>query len=101
MSGDSQIPTSGEGPSASRAAKSPPPQVSIETEGEMHVLLLVKNEQRFVFRYPPGGEAQLLEGLAAMAADPEHELSWFDAALMSHQLGQRISKQLKEQSRAS
>lgn len=57
-------------------------------------LVLVKQGQRYIFRYAPGDEAQMLESLIELARDPESELTWFDAAVLSHQMGQRLGKQL-------
>jgi hypothetical protein len=35
-----------------------------------------------------------------MARDPESDLDWFDAAVLSHQLGERMSEQLQQLRRA-
>jgi hypothetical protein len=59
-------------------------------------VVLDKNGQRFVFRYEPGEETRLLTDLADMARDPNCEISWFDAAVLSHQMGQRFSRQLED-----
>ena len=57
-------------------------------------VVLVKRGQRYVFRYMPGDESKLFEDLMEMADDPIFDLDWFDAAVLSHQVGQRISQQL-------
>ena len=57
-------------------------------------LLLVKQGQRFVFRCAHGQESQLLDQIIEMARDPESDIQWFDAAMLSHQLGARIADQL-------
>jgi hypothetical protein len=63
-------------------------------------LVLVKNGHRYVFRYERGEETKVLSGLVEMAKDPKSELDWFDAAVLSHQLGQRMSEQLDRLRRA-
>ncbi len=63
-------------------------------------LVLVKNGHRYVFRYERGEETKVLAGLVEMARDPKSELDWFDAAVLSHQLGQRMSEQLERLRRA-
>lgn len=57
-------------------------------------LVLVKQGQRYVFRCAPGQEPQLLDQLIEMARDTESGIEWFDAAMLSHQLGARMADQL-------
>jgi hypothetical protein len=59
-------------------------------------LVLVKYGQRYVFRYEAGGEAQVLHRIVEMVRDPDTDLDWFDAAVLSHQMGQRMSEQLED-----
>ncbi len=59
-------------------------------------LVLVKNGQRYVFRYAPGDETGLLESLIEMARDPQSDLTWFDAAMLSHQMGQQFGKKIDQ-----
>lgn len=59
-------------------------------------VVLMKRGQRYVFRYTPGEEKKLLDDLVAMARDPQCDLDWFDAAVLSHQMGQRLSQELRE-----
>jgi hypothetical protein len=58
-------------------------------------LFLVKGSERFVFRYPPGREADVIDTLASMAQDPRSSFDWFDAAVLSYQLGRRLEKELE------
>jgi len=55
---------------------------------------MVKGPHRFVFRYYPGCESELLGALVALANDPDSEFDWFDAAVLSYQLGQHLSRDL-------
>jgi hypothetical protein len=64
----------------------------IETKARQ--LVLVKKGQRYVFRYQEGGEAQLLSHLVELVQQDESDLDWFDAAVLSHQMGQRLSCKL-------
>lgn len=64
-------------------------------EGEERELVLVKNGQRYVFRCAPGEEPQLLSRLTDLVLDPNIDLDWFDAAVLSHQIGQRLGRKLQ------
>jgi hypothetical protein len=57
-------------------------------------LSMVKGRQRYVFRYMEGCEPDLLGSFVALANDPESEFDWFDAAVLSYQMGQQLSKEL-------
>jgi hypothetical protein len=57
-------------------------------------LVLVKQDQRWVFRYAPGEEPQVLAWLAQTADDPDTTFDWFDAAVLSYQLGHQLSRGL-------
>ena len=67
----------------------------VEELGE-NELALVKNGKRFVFNCAPGHEAQALNEIAEMVTRAESGLTWFDAAVLSHQLGERMSKRLSD-----
>jgi hypothetical protein len=62
---------------------------------EMKILSLVKGQQQFCFRYEVGQEAKVLDALVDMVNTGDGEFDWFDAAVMSHQLGQHLAKELK------
>ncbi len=59
-----------------------------------HALELVKHARRYVFDCPPGKEADTLAQLAVLIDDETNDLTWFDAALLCHQLGQRMGRRL-------
>lgn len=59
-------------------------------------VVLIKGAQRYVFRYEPGEEAKLISDLTDMAQDPECDLNWFDAAVLSHQMGQRFNQRMEK-----
>ena len=59
-------------------------------------LSLLKGEDRFVFRYEPGCEADVINRFAGLAADAENEFDWFDAAVLSYQMGRRLERELDE-----
>jgi len=65
----------------------------VEQLGE-HEFALVKNGKRYVFDCAPGHEAQTLNEIAEMVTRSDSDLTWFDAAVLSHQLGERMSKRL-------
>jgi hypothetical protein len=57
-------------------------------------LSMVKGEHRYVFRYVEGCESELLGSFVALANDPESEFDWFDAAVLSYQMGQQLAREL-------
>jgi hypothetical protein len=59
-------------------------------------LSLVKGKHRYVFRYQTGREADIIAAFAAMAADDETNFDWFDAAVMSYQMGRRLELDLEQ-----
>ncbi len=59
-------------------------------------LSLVKGSERFVFRYMAGDEATVIDAFASLASDRRTEFDWFDAAVLSYQMGRRIEKELDE-----
>ena len=61
----------------------------------MKTLNLVKGKQQFCFRYEVGQESKVLESLIDMVKRRELTFDWFDAAVLSHQLGQHLAKELK------
>jgi hypothetical protein len=61
----------------------------------MKTLSLVKGKEHFCFRYEAGQEARVLESLVEMVNRRDLPFDWFDAAVLSHQLGQHLAKELK------
>jgi hypothetical protein len=62
---------------------------------ETHMLSLVKGGHHFCFRYETGDEPRVLEVLVEMVHRRELKFDWFDAAVLSHQLGQHLAKELR------
>jgi len=62
---------------------------------EMRTLSLVKGTQHYCFRYEVGSEVDVLESLIQLVREDRLEFDWFDAAVLSHQLGQHLAKELK------
>jgi hypothetical protein len=58
-------------------------------------LTLIKRGQYFLFRYRPGDEASVIQNLIAKAEDPASPLDWFDAAVLSHQMGHRMASEMQ------
>ena len=59
-------------------------------------LSLVKGEERFIFRYQPGHEAEVIDAFASLAGDRESSFDWFDAAVLSYQMGRRLETELDQ-----
>ena len=57
-------------------------------------LSLVKGEERFVFRYQQGQEPRVVDAFAELAGDRESSFDWFDAAVLSYQMGRRLETEL-------
>ena len=57
-------------------------------------LSLVKGTQRYIFRYVPGQEVSVIDAFASLASDKSTEFDWFDAAVLSYQMGRRIEREL-------
>jgi hypothetical protein len=62
---------------------------------EPRTLSLVKGKHTFLFRYTPGDENNVLESMAELVKRRDLPFDWFDAAVLSHQLGQHLSKELQ------
>lgn len=59
-------------------------------------LSLVKGEERFVFRYRSGQEAEVVDAFAELASKNESSFDWFDAAVLSYQMGRRLETELDQ-----
>lgn len=59
-------------------------------------LSLVKGSERFLFRYSAGREAEVIDAFASLAADRASQFDWFDAAVLSYQMGRRLETELDE-----
>ena len=62
---------------------------------ETRQLTLVKKGHYYLFRYAPGDEAALIQTLIDRAQDPKSPLDWFDAAVLSHQMGHRMGHEMQ------
>ena len=74
----------------SRTDKTSAPQTTT-----LKTLSLLKGRHQFYFCYEPGEESQVLETLVEMVHRRDVPFDWFDAAILSHQLGQHLAKELK------
>jgi hypothetical protein len=63
---------------------------------EVRQLSLVKGEHRYLFRYRLGNEADVIGAFASLASDGSTDFDWFDAAVLSYQMGRRIEMELDE-----
>ena len=66
-----------------------------KSTAEMKTLSLVKGRDHFCFRYEIGQESKVLDALIDMVNRRDMAFDWFDAAVLSHQLGQHLAKELK------
>ncbi len=61
----------------------------------MKTLSLMKGQDQFCFRYAVGEESKVLDALVELVNRRDSKFDWFDAAVLSHQLGQHLAKELK------
>lgn len=60
-------------------------------DGEINVLALVKDDERYVFLYTDENRTNVLRTLGRWASNPELSLSWYDAAVLSQKVRQEPS----------
>ena len=63
---------------------------------DMRQISLVKGSHRYVFRYTSGSEPQIIDSFIDLADDADNEFDWFDAAVLSYQMGKKMEHQLDE-----
>lgn len=56
-------------------------------KAERRCLSLLKGCHRYVFQYATGHEPEVLASIVELADDPASGLDWFDAAVLSFQMG--------------
>ena len=59
-------------------------------------LSLVKGAERYVFRYQVGHEAEVIDAFTSLASDRSSRFDWFDAAVLSYQMGRRFEMELDQ-----
>ncbi len=64
--------------------------------GVIRQLSLVKGEERFVFRYQAGKEPDVIDAFASLASNQSSSFDWFDAAVLSYQMGRRLETELDQ-----
>jgi hypothetical protein len=50
----------------------------------MNVLALIKGQERYIFVYDDDSRASLIDTIRDYAADPQVNLSWFDALVLTN-----------------
>lgn len=59
-------------------------------------LSLIKGGHRYVFRYSPGCEDDIVDAIMALAEDDRTPLDWLDAATLSFQVTQYAAADCQE-----
>ena len=59
-------------------------------------LSLLKGNQKYLFRYEPGSEEEVLDSFVEMAHDRNQDFDWFDAAVLSFQLSKHLVEEADE-----
>jgi len=63
---------------------------------ELRQLSLVKGGHQYVFRYPAGDEECLIQALMDLASRTDLSFDWFDAAVLSRQVNEKLLHRLDE-----
>ena len=53
-------------------------------------LVLNKGSEKYIFRYEEGCEGSLLDAFVDQASDSQTDFDWFDAAVLSFKLTERL-----------
>ena len=61
---------------------------------EIRQISVLKGKHKYVFRYQVGDEANLLVAFAYLASNKETDFDWYDAAVLSYQVGQRVELEI-------
>ena len=64
---------------------------------QQRTIRLHKKGHEFRFNYETGDESAVLAALVDLVERRENGFDWFDAAVMSHQLGEHLAKELGAQ----
>ncbi|MBI2451855.1 hypothetical protein HYV50_02120 [Candidatus Pacearchaeota archaeon] len=56
-------------------------------------ITLMKGNEGFIFRYEVGREEELLDSFLEYASNPNINFDWFDAAVLSYQLGRKMGNE--------
>jgi hypothetical protein len=73
----------------------PKPSKIAADDRRPQTISLVKGKHTYLFRYEQGQENNVLDALSDMVKRRDLPFDWFDAAVLSHQLGQHLSKELQ------
>lgn len=57
---------------------------------DVHVIALVKGEDKYVFVFDAANRTETLRMLGRYAADPELSLTWYDAAILSQRIREAV-----------
>ena len=66
----------------------------VRTLTEMHQVALVKDGHHYIFRYAEGDEESLIQVLMEAAGRTDLNFDWFDAAVLSRQVNEKLLRRL-------
>jgi hypothetical protein len=58
---------------------------------DLNVLALIKGAEHYIFVYDEASRPQVIEDFRNMAADPDLDLSWFDAMVLTKKAREQAS----------
>ena len=59
-------------------------------------MCLIKGEETYIFRYNAGCEPEAVVAMGDLAANPNLDFDWFDAAVLCYQMGRRIGSEISD-----
>ena len=63
---------------------------------EFNVLALIKGQQRYIYVYDDDSRDRLIDSFRDQAADPDMNLSWFDAAVLTDKARLQVEANARE-----
>jgi len=67
--------------------------------GLLHTVTLIKNSEKYIFRYDDESSLALRQALGRFAGDPHLSFSWYDAAVLSKRTREDIHEREQKRKR--
>lgn len=69
---------------------------SYREEPDIRQLILIKNRERYIFRYNPGDESRVAQEMIDTARNPDNNFDAFDAMVLMNHIGYDITSKKDE-----
>ena len=67
--------------------------ITFRRDGDVYSLTLSKYGQHFIWFFAAGQHTEVLHSLSQFASNPEHRLTWYDAAVLSMKIRQEFPEE--------